>query len=46
MDIQQAGKPRVSYANILSERVPRLIEEHLLNGRPVKEWAIARLPTD
>lgn len=43
VDIQQAGKPRITYGNITSERVPRLIEEHLVKGMPVKEWAIGRL---
>ena len=46
VDIQQAGKPRVTYGNIVPERVPRLIEEHLINGRPVKEWCVGRLPSD
>jgi (2Fe-2S) ferredoxin len=46
VDIQQAGRPRVTYANILAEMVPRLIEEHLVQGRPVKEWVVGRLPTE
>ncbi len=46
VDIQQAGKPRITYANVTPEMVPRLIEEHLCNGRPVKEWAVGRLPVD
>jgi (2Fe-2S) ferredoxin len=46
VDIQQAGQPRVTYANIQAERVPRLIEEHLVRGRPVKEWVVGRLPTE
>lgn len=46
VDIQQAGKPRVTYGNIVAERVPRLIEEHLIQGRPVREWALGRLPAE
>ena len=43
VDIQQAGKSRIVYANIQPEMVPRLIEEHLLKGQPVKQWVIGRL---
>jgi NADP-reducing hydrogenase subunit HndB len=43
VDIEQAGKPRVTYANITPDMVPRLVEEHLKQGRAVQEWAIGRL---
>ena len=43
VDIEQAGKSRVRYANITPENVPRLIEEHLIKGRVIQEWAIGRL---
>ena len=43
VDIEQAGKSRVRYANILPENVPKLIEEHLVNGNVVQEWAIGRV---
>jgi NADP-reducing hydrogenase subunit HndB len=43
VDIEQAGHPRITYGNITADRVPRLIEEHLVNGRVVDEWAIGRL---
>ncbi len=43
VDIEQAGRPRISYANIRPDMVPRLIEEHLVNGRPVEEWVIGRM---
>jgi NADP-reducing hydrogenase subunit HndB len=45
VDIEQAGKSRVRYANIGPENVSRLIEEHLVNGRVVREWAVGRLDT-
>jgi NADP-reducing hydrogenase subunit HndB len=45
VDIEQAGKPRVTYANVMSDMVPRLIEEHLINGNIVEEWVVGRLPT-
>lgn len=46
VDIQQAGRPRITYANVMPDMVPRLIEEHLVNGRPIKEWVIGRLPVE
>ncbi len=43
VDIQQGDEPRVTYGNIAPAMVPRLIEEHLVNGRVVSEWAIGRV---
>jgi NADH-quinone oxidoreductase subunit F len=43
VDIQQAGKQRITYANIQPEMVPRLIEEQLIKGRPIKEWIVGRM---
>jgi NADP-reducing hydrogenase subunit HndB len=43
VDIEQAGKSRIRYANITPENVPRLIEEHLVMGKVIQEWAIGRL---
>lgn len=44
VDIEQAGKPRITYGNITSDKVPRLIEEHLIKGNVVTEWVVGRLP--
>jgi NADP-reducing hydrogenase subunit HndB len=44
VDIEQAGKPRITYANVRPNMVPRIIEEHLIKGNVVEEWAIGRLP--
>jgi len=43
VDIEQAGKPRITYGNITADKVPRLIEEHLRNGRVVEEWVVGRM---
>src|SRR3990172_2359725 len=43
VDIEQAGKSRIRYANINPENVARLIEEHLIKGNVIQEWAIGRL---
>ncbi len=45
VDIEQAGKPRITYANVKAHMVPRLIEEHLIKGNVVEEWVVGRLPT-
>lgn len=46
VDIQQGGQPRVTYANVGPDMVPRIIEEHLVRGAIVREWVFARLPVD
>ena len=43
VDIEQAGTTRISYGNVSAGRVPRLIEEHLINNRVVKEWVVGRV---
>jgi NADP-reducing hydrogenase subunit HndB len=45
VDIEQAGRPRISYGNVHPDMVPRLIEEHLINGRLVDEWVVGRWDT-
>jgi len=45
VDIEQAGRPRITYGNVKPDMVPRLIEEHLINGNVVDEWIVARLAT-
>ena len=44
VDIEQAGKPRVTYGNVTRDKVPHLIEEHLIKGGVVEEWVVGRLP--
>jgi len=43
VDIEQAGSDRITYGNMKPHMVPRLIEEHLINGRVVEEWVVGRL---
>ena len=45
VDIEQAGRSRVRYGNIGPENVARLVDEHLIHGRVVREWAVGRLDT-
>ncbi len=46
LDIQTEGMPRVTYGNLEPEKVPRIIEEHLGENEPVKEWAVAQLDNE
>lgn len=43
VDIEQAGSDRITYGCVHPDRVPRIIEEHLVNGRVVAEWTVGRL---
>jgi len=43
VDIQQGDEPRVTYGNIDTTKVPRLIDEHLVQGRVVDEWVVGRV---
>ena len=41
--IAQTGQARITYANVKSDMVPKLIEEHLVKGKPVEEWVVGRI---
>jgi NADP-reducing hydrogenase subunit HndB len=43
VDVQQGNESRITYGNVTAAMVPRLIEEHLVNGRVVDEWVVGRL---
>ena len=43
MDIVRPGEPRVTYGNLKPEDVPRIISEHLVNGRVVEDLVIATM---
>ncbi|MBA4186653.1 MAG: ferredoxin [Planctomycetaceae bacterium] len=32
------------YAGMTADRIPRFVQEHLVNGKPIEEWIIARNP--
>lgn len=46
VDIQQAGRPRITYGNVMSTMVPRLIEEHLIQGAVIEAWVVARMEVE
>jgi NADP-reducing hydrogenase subunit HndB len=43
VDIQQGDEPRVTYGNVTPAMVPRIIEEHLIQGNVVNEWIVGRV---
>jgi NADP-reducing hydrogenase subunit HndB len=46
VDIEQAEGDRITYGPVKPDMIPRLIEEHLINGRVVPEWVVGRLAKD
>ena len=43
VDIQQGDEPRITYGNVTPKMVPRIIEEHLIQGHVVEEWVVGRV---
>jgi NADH-quinone oxidoreductase subunit F len=43
VDIQLYGGSHVLYANIQPDMAARLVEEHVVNQHPVREWVICRM---
>ena len=43
VDIQQGDEPRITYGNVTPAMVPRIIEEHLIQGNVVEEWVVGRV---
>lgn len=46
VDVHVPGLPRVLYANVGPERAARIVEEHVVGGRPIVEWALATVDGD
>ena len=43
VDIQQGDEPAIRYGNVTPDRVPRIVEEHLVQGNVVEEWVVGRV---
>ncbi|MGB9920965.1 MAG: NADH-ubiquinone oxidoreductase-F iron-sulfur binding region domain-containing protein [Moorellales bacterium] len=43
LDVLLPGEPRVSYGRVRPDLVPRILEEHLRQRRPVEEWVVGRI---
>jgi NADP-reducing hydrogenase subunit HndB len=46
VDIQLPGQPRITYINVTPARAKRLVDEHLLLGQVVYEWALGFVPSE
>lgn len=42
VDIQQGDGPRITYGNIDTTMVPRIIEEHIIQGQVVGPWVVGQ----
>ncbi len=40
VEVREEGKPTVIYGNMTPEKVARVVREHLMQGKPVTEYAI------
>ena len=40
VDVITPGKDKVTYVHVKPEMVPRIVAEHVVNGRPVAEYTI------
>jgi NADP-reducing hydrogenase subunit HndB len=45
VNIVQGDEPMVTYAHVTPQMIPRMIEEHLIQGKVIQEWVLARLNT-
>jgi NADP-reducing hydrogenase subunit HndB len=43
IDIVRPGEPRVTYGNVNPEDVPRIISDHLVDGRIVGDLVVAKI---
>jgi NADP-reducing hydrogenase subunit HndB len=43
VDIQQGDGPRITYGKVHPDMVPRIVEEHLVQGQAVDKWVVGRL---
>jgi NADP-reducing hydrogenase subunit HndB len=43
VDIIRPGQPRITYGHMTPEKVPTLIEQHLVRERVIREWVVAQV---
>ena len=42
VDIVLPGEPRITYGRVTAADIPKMITEHLINGRPIKEMIVGK----
>ena len=40
MDVVAPGEEKVTYVHLTPDQIPKIVGEHIVNGRPVKEFTI------
>jgi len=43
VDVIRGDAPKITYGNVTTSMVPRILDEHVVNGQVVEEWVIARV---
>lgn len=43
VDIVLPGQPRITYGRVTIADIPKIITEHLINGRPIKEMIVGKI---
>ena len=43
VDVVRPGEPRVTYGHVKPADVPKIIEEHVINGRVVSDLAVGKI---
>jgi len=46
VDVQLPNQPRITYGNVKPDMVARIIDEHIIGGKPVIEWVVGVVPQD
>ena len=42
VDVQVGDAPKVTYGKVSPERVRAIVTEHVVGGKPIREWMITR----
>jgi len=45
VDVKRCDEIKITYGNVTPARVPRIIDDHLVNGQVIEEWVVARSGT-
>ncbi|MGC8780875.1 MAG: (2Fe-2S) ferredoxin domain-containing protein [Anaerolineae bacterium] len=43
VDVRRGNEPKITYGNVTPDMVPRILDEHVVGGRVVEEWVVARM---
>ncbi len=42
VNVQVGDAPQVTYGKVTAERARAIVSEHIVGGKPIKEWMVAR----